>query len=189
MPRALALSMLLVSALSLSACALPQLPKLPKLPSASDVAAVLPVSSSGQSLKDAAAVAFAKADAWAPGATWVSLSGLKLDPGGRNGGHPEGVWIFTFQAASQPKALELRVKPDAATQREPAKVAYEEAPLNRDLTGVLDTPDAVAKAGFNARSMTIVLRQAPDAPIYNLVEEGGTTRAVLDARTGEKRPE
>jgi hypothetical protein len=181
--------MLLVSALSLSACALPQLPKLPKLPSASDVAAVLPVGSSGQSLKDAAAVAFAKADAWAPGATWVSLSGLKLDPGGRNGGHPEGVWIFTFQSESQPKALELRVKPDAIAEREPAKLVFESAPLNRDLAGVLDSPDAVTKSGLSVRSMTIVLRQAPDAPVYNMVEEGGTTRAVLDARTGEKRPE
>jgi hypothetical protein len=189
MPRFLALSMLLVSALSLSACALPQLPKLPKLPSASDVAAVLPVSSSGQSLKDAAAQAFAKADAWAPGATWVSLSGLKLDPGGRNGGHAEGVWIFTFQSDSKPKALELRVKPGAITEREPDKQQFASAPLNRDLAGLLDSPDAVAKSGLSVRSMTIVLRQATDAPIYNMVEEGGTTRAVLDARTGEKRPE
>lgn len=189
MTRAQAMSLLLASALSLSACALPQLPKLPKLPSPSDVAAVLPVGSAGQSLKDAAAVAFAKADAWAPGATWVSLSGLKLDPGGRNGGHPEGVWIFTFQAESQPKALELRVKPETVVEREPAKSVVASAPLNRDLAGLLDSPDAVAKSGLNVRSLTIVLRQAPDAPVYNLVEEGGTTRAVLDARTGEKRPE
>ena len=109
--------------------------------------------------------------------------------GGRNGGHEDGLWILTFQAESKAKALEVRVKQGKATEREITKKVYQEAPLNRDLSGVLDSPDAVTKAGLGGRSLTIVLRQAADAPVYNMIEEGGTHRAVLEARTGEKRAE
>ena len=179
-----------LSLLGLTGCslpALPRLPKLPKLPSLPSVTEVLPVGSSGQSLKEAAAQAFAKADAWAPGAAWVSLTGLKLDPGGRNGGHDGGVWIFTFQSEAQARALEVRVTDEAVTEREISKKVYQEAPLDRQLGGVLDSHEAVAKAGLTARSLTIVLRQEAAGAVYNMVEEGGTARAVLDAATGESR--
>jgi hypothetical protein len=175
--------------LRLVGCQLPALPKLPKLPSAADVAAALPVGSSGQSLKDAAAQAFAAADAWAPGASWVSPVGTKLDPGGRNGGYKEGAWIFTFQAEAQKMGYEVRVSQGAATGREISKKAYAELPLSRDFAGVLDSPEALSKSGLSVKSLTVVYRQDATGPVYNLVEEGGGARAALDARTGEKLPE
>jgi hypothetical protein len=184
------LRLMLALPLLLAGCQLPPLPKLPRLPNAQDFAQALPVGSSGQSLKDAVAIALPVADAWAAGAVWVSVTGLKLDPGGRNGGHPEGVWIFTFQAEAQPDALEIRVAKGQATQRPIGKKVYAAPPLPRDLAGVLDSTDAVAKAGVGGRSLTVVLRHDPEAgPLYNIVEEGGTARAVLDAKTGEKKPE
>jgi hypothetical protein len=169
--------------------ALPSLPKLPKLPSAADLAAALPVGSSGQSLKDAAAMAFATSDGWAAGSTWVSLTGNKLDPGGRNGGYKEGTWIFTFQTDAKPQALEVRVSQGAATQREISKKVFETPALSRDLGATIDSPDAVAKSGLSVKSLTIVLRQDASGPVYNMVEEGGVNRAVIDGKTGEKRPE
>jgi hypothetical protein len=177
--------LLAISLLALAGCALPALPKLPKLPSPSDLAEVLPVGSSGQSLKDALPLALQAADAWAPNATWVSLTGNKLDPGGRNGGYKEGTWIFTFQATDKTDALEVRVSQGQATPRTIVKKDFKEPPLNRDMAGLLDSTDAVAKSGISARSLTVVLRQ----DVYNVVEEGGVARAVIDAKTGEKRPE
>lgn len=174
---------------ALSGCALPSLPKLPKLPSASDVAAALPVASSGQSLKDAAALAMPVADTWVKDATWVSLLGNKLDPGGRNGGYKDGAWIFTFQSPDKAEALEVRVSQGQAAQRSISKKAYAEQPLDRDVSGLLDSTDAVSKSGIGAKSFTIVLRKDDAGMVYNLVEEGGVARAVLDAKTGEKRPE
>lgn len=179
----------LAAALSLGACKLPQLPELPKLPKLPTVAQILPVGSSGQSLKDALALAVPLAEAWAPGAGWMTLTGLKLDPGGRNGGHKEGVWIFTFQSADKPEDFEVRVSQGQATQRTFGKRTFTEPALPTDLAGILDSTDAVTKAGIDARSLTIVLRQDAAGPIYNVVEEGGTQRATVDAKTGEKKAE
>jgi hypothetical protein len=115
--------------------------------------------------------------------------GTKLDPGGRNGGYKEGVWIFTFQADAKTQGFEVRVSQGAAAGREISKKAFLELPLSRDLAGVLDSPDAVAKSGLSVKSLTVAYRQAPTGPVYNMVEEGGVARAVLDARSGEKLPE
>ncbi|MFN3429069.1 MAG: hypothetical protein ACK46X_03840 [Candidatus Sericytochromatia bacterium] len=177
----------LVAALSLGACKLPQLPELPKLPKLPTVAQMLPVGSSGQSLKDALAQAAPLAEAWAPGATWMRLTGVKLDPGGRNGGHKEGVWIFLFRSESKPAALEVRVSQGQAVQRDIENMTFSEAALPADMAGLLDSTDAATKAGIDSRSLTIVLRQDAAGPLYNLVEEGGTRRATIDAKTGEKK--
>jgi hypothetical protein len=179
----------LAAALSLSACKLPQLPELPKLPRLPTVAEILPVGSKGQSLKDALAQAAPLAEAWAPGPSWMRLTGVKLDPGGRNGGHKEGVWIFLFRSDATPKALEVRVSQGQAAQRELENMTFTEPPIPLDMAGVLDSTDAAAKAGIDARSLTIVLRQDAAGPVYNLVEEGGTRRAAIDAKTGEKKAE
>lgn len=179
----------LAAALSLSACKLPQLPELPKLPKLPTVAEILPVGSKGQSLKDALAQSAPLAEAWTAGATWMRLTGVKLDPGGRNGGHKEGVWIFLFRADANPKTLEVRVSQGQATQREIEAVTFTEPAIPLDMAGVLDSTDAATKAGIDARSLTIVLRQEATGPVYNLVEEGGTRRATIDAKTGEKKAE
>lgn len=182
-------ALLALLCVALTGCALPSLPKLPKLPSASDVAAALPVASSGQSLKDAAALAMPVADTWIQGATWVSLLGNKLDPGGRNGGYKDGAWIFTFQSPDKAEALEVRVSQGQAVQRSISKKDYAELPLDRDVNSLIDSTDAVTKSGISAKALTIVLRKDDAGMVYNLVEEGGVARAVLDAKTGEKRPE
>jgi hypothetical protein len=181
--------LLTLACLVLPGCALPSLPKLPKLPGPSDVAAILPVGSSGQSLKEAVALAMPVADNWAANASWVSLLGNKLDPGGRNGGYQEGAWIFTFQSPNKIEALEVRVSQGLAVQRSITKKDYPDQPLKRDVSGLIDSTDAVTKSGLSAKSLTIVLRQDGDNAVYNLVEEGGVARAVLDAKTGEKRDE
>ncbi|MNS39284.1 hypothetical protein D3C72_715610 [compost metagenome] len=117
----------------------------------------------------------------------MRVTGIKLDPGGRNGGHKEGTWIFMFRSDAKPTALEVRVSQGEATQRDIETMTFTEPAIPLDMAGVLDSTDAAAKAGIDARSLTIVLRQEATGPVYNLVEEGGTRRATVDARTGEKK--
>lgn len=180
--------------LGTSACSLPALPTLPKLPrilptlpklpALPQVSEVLPVASSGDSLQQAAERALPAAAAWDAGAELLSVQGTRLDPGGRNGGHKEGAWVLTFRAVEQERWLELRVAREQVSQREVPVTPFEVAPIQGALGEMLDSTAAIERSGLSGRSFTIVLRQEPNGPRYNILEEGGSARAVLDARTG-----
>lgn len=186
-------------ALSVSACALPPLPALPKLPrilptlpklpalpKLSQVADVLPVGSKGESMQQAAQRALPAATAWDAAAAVVMAQGTRLDPGGRNGGHDDGVWIFKLRAPEQARALELRVADEQVASRVLTLVPGEEATLGAELAALVDSPTAMAKSGLGGRSFTMVLRAAADGPRYVVIEETSSARVELDARSGER---
>lgn len=191
-------SLSLLAALLLTGCQLPHLPQLPQLPrlpalprfpSLPKPVDVLPVTSSGASLRDSLAIALPVADAWEMGAVPVKALGSQIDPGGRDGGYKSGEWAWTFKSDNKlSKWLQVRVTDGKASKVEIAPFPEGADPLPRDMAGVLDSTDAVAKSGL-AGKLTVILQATAEGPTYSVLLDGQTTRVVLDANTGDKLPD
>lgn len=179
--------------------ALPKLPSLPKLPgtggsgdststtpqSKPNSSTFKPTASTGQSMREAYQLAQAQADIWSLGSEPMKVQGTKLDFGGREGGHPDGLWTFTFRSEEKGDSwLRVRVSEGAASPTEGAAADDVTSSLGRNLDGVIDSPDIFNRAGLKGATFTLVLRRQGEVWVYNLVEEGGIQRMVIDARSG-----
>jgi hypothetical protein len=159
---------------------------LPKLPTLADVRETVVPISNGDSARQAAVLAAPEADKWAAGAKLLMVRGTNIDGGGRNGGLRNGVWLLEYQAEGKDQRLAVRVAEGKVSNvSEGAKLEGEEA-LDRGLAGLLDSNEAVDKGGLGAKNYTIVLRNTPQGPRYDLVGEGSTNAVTVDARTGQK---
>lgn len=166
---------------------LPRLPALPKLPAPPPLKSVLPVVSSGESLKDAYALALPVATAWEADAVPVKAIGHAIDPGGRDGGYPGGYWLFDFASTSvQGSWLAVTVKGGVATKLLGRSLDTTAIAMPASLDGIVDSPDAVGSSSVKGE-LAMILAVDAQGPAYTILQEGATGRAVLDATTGKAR--
>jgi hypothetical protein len=168
---------------SLAGCALPKLPALPSLGQIKDTVAP---TSEGETAREAVAIAAPVAQAWSADVLLVDVRGAQIDTGGRDHGLDGGQWLVEYQSAAKKKkyAVRVRYKKDAIGSEAPLEDG--QTPLDATLAGLLDSPEAINKAGLGAKSYTVILRGSPDGARYDLVGEGSVNAATLDARTGNK---
>ena len=168
---------------ALAGCALP---KLPGLPSINSIKEATGLGSTGDTAKDAVILANSAADVWAPGADLVDVRGTRIDTGGRDHGLTEGQWLVEYQLLAKKKMLQVVVNNGKVTGQ--SELPYQDGSptLDRGLGGVLDSADAIGKAGLGAHSYTVILRGTTAGPRYDVLGEGAGTAATLDANTGAK---
>ncbi|MDB5096309.1 MAG: hypothetical protein JWM80_730, partial [Cyanobacteria bacterium RYN_339] len=89
---------------------------------------------------------------------------------------------------STTKKLRYSVRVQFNTRPAGSEVPLEEGltPLDGSLAGLLDSAEAIAKAGLGAKSYTVILRGSPDGARYDVLGEGAGSSVTLDARTGGK---
>jgi hypothetical protein len=175
--------LLALSALLVAGCALP---KLPSLPSIGDLKDAITPPVEGDTAREAVGIAAPVAKEWAADGVLVGVRGSQIDTGGRDHGLDKGSWLVQYQSATKQKTYNVRV-----TYQKPAvgaETPFEEGqtPLDAGLGGLLDSPEAITKAGLGAKSYSVILTSAAQGPRYQVLADGAGTSATVDARSGAK---